>query len=82
MGRRVDGQNVPDLARPCALRGPSRDRNAAVMSTLKQARRHPLEHPVETACGIALGAAGQLVLTWALAKAARRAEREDLQPVV
>ena len=52
------------------------------MTTNKQIRRHPIEHPVEAACTFALGAAGQLVLTWALAKAARRAEREDLQPVV
>lgn len=52
------------------------------MSTGKQIRRHPIDHPVETACTFALGAAGQLLLTWALAKAAQRAERDDLLPVV
>lgn len=52
------------------------------MTTPRTVLRHPIEHPVETACTLALGAAGQLLLGWALARAARRAERDDLQPTV
>ena len=45
-----------------------------------QAGRHPLAHPVETMCTIALGAGGQLLLSRWLARAAESAERADLRP--
>jgi hypothetical protein len=50
------------------------------MTKAKTIRSHPIEHGTEALCTVAIAAAGQLLLSWLLAKAAASAERRDLSP--
>jgi hypothetical protein len=45
----------------------------------RQLVHHPLEHRAEALWTVALGAVGQLLLSWILARAAQSAARRDPQ---
>lgn len=78
---RIRASGIPGGLRPCALTGRPPGAQHQCMSKNSRVLREPFAHPVEAACTFALGVAGQLLLSRALAKAAERAERADLTPV-